>query len=55
MEIQMFSDSIKKSHEILKPLGMDLMNVLFEGDDELLNKHMGTCFVAMGVSGGDKD
>jgi len=45
----MFSQSIHKSSEILKPFGMDLLDILLNGDDELLNKHMGTCFVAMGV------
>jgi len=50
MEFEMFSESIHKSCEILKPLGMDLLDILLNGDDELLSRHMGTCFVAMGVS-----
>ena len=50
MEFEIFSQSIHKSSEILKPLGMDLLDILLNGDDEILNRHMGTCFVAMGVS-----
>ncbi len=50
MEFEMFAQSIEKSVEILKPFGLNLMEILTTDDDTMLDRHMGTCFVAMGVS-----
>jgi fatty acid synthase len=50
MCLNTFKCSLDVSGDIMKPFGVNLLEILTNGSEEALRGHMSLCFIAMGVS-----
>lgn len=50
IHFEIFARSIQKSTEILKPFGINLYDILKNGNEAAMDRYLGTGYIAMGVS-----